>query len=156
MFTSFISDYIIAPFRVSAPSEVKTMAERGDIIIGEGKIKFGLEYRDLLSDQGVCIHALAEVDGEEVELLRFDCFDHAPHYHYGPRNKDIRIYWDTTLVPDTLEWTLKQFASGNLPNLIERAGYPGIVAELDKDLIISKVKDEIAPRALEIRAANAK
>ena len=29
------------------------MAERGDIIIGEGKIKFGLEYRDLLSDQAL-------------------------------------------------------------------------------------------------------
>lgn len=49
------------------------MAERGDIIIGEGKIKFGLEYRDLLSDQGVCIHALGDVDGEEVGVLRFDC-----------------------------------------------------------------------------------
>ena len=49
------------------------MAERGDIIIGEGKIKFGLEYRDLLSYQGVCIHALGDVDGEEVGVLRFDC-----------------------------------------------------------------------------------
>ena len=45
-------------------------------IIGTGKVKFGLEYRDLLSDQGVCINVFGEVDGEEVELLRFDCFDH--------------------------------------------------------------------------------
>ena len=58
--------------------------ERGDVIIGDGNIKFGLEYRDLLNDQGVCLHALGDVDGEEVELLRFDCFDHEPHYHYGP------------------------------------------------------------------------
>jgi hypothetical protein len=132
--------------------------KRGDEVFNVGNVRFGLEFRELqaANDRGLAIHVLSDVAGQEIELLAFDCFERAPHYHYGPRNKDIRIYWDTTLVPDTLEWTLNQFASGNLPNLIERAGYPGIVAELDKDLIISKVKDEIAPRALEIRAANAK
>ena len=29
------------------------MKERGDTIIGEAAIKFGIEYRDLLNDQGV-------------------------------------------------------------------------------------------------------
>ena len=70
------------------------MAERGDVIIGDGAIKFGLEYRDLLSDQGLCIHALGDMDGEEVELLRFDCFDHAPHYHYGPQMRNERLMLD--------------------------------------------------------------
>ena len=28
-------------------------------IIGTGRVKFGLEYRDLLSDQGVCINAVS-------------------------------------------------------------------------------------------------
>ena len=28
------------------------MAERGDVIVGEGAIKFGIGYRDPLSDQG--------------------------------------------------------------------------------------------------------
>ena len=44
-------------------------------IIGTGRIKFSLEYRDLLSDQGVCINVFGEVGGADVELLRFDCFD---------------------------------------------------------------------------------
>jgi len=26
-----------------------------------------------------------------VRLLRFDCFDNHPHYHYGPENHNIRI-----------------------------------------------------------------
>ena len=70
--------------------------ERGDVIIGDGNIKFGLEYRDLLNDQGVCLHALGDVDGEEVELLRFDCFDHEPHYHYGPEKRNTRLMLDKT------------------------------------------------------------
>ena len=28
------------------------MKERGDTIIGDAAVKFGIEYRDLLSDQG--------------------------------------------------------------------------------------------------------
>ena len=68
------------------------MKERGDTIIGEGTIKFGIEYRDLLHDQGVCIHVLGDVsEDDEHELLRFDCFDHEPHYHYGPQKLNERL-----------------------------------------------------------------
>ena len=60
------------------------MAEQTVVKIGDGPVRFSFAYRDLSSDQGVGIHAWGDVDGEEVELLRFDCFDHEPHYHYGP------------------------------------------------------------------------
>lgn len=131
---------------------------RGDEVIEAGVIRFGLEFREVpaLNDRGLAIHVLSDVAGQEIEILAFDCFDRAPHYHYGPRNKDIRIYWDTTLVPDTLRWTLDQFNAGNLPDMIGRAGYPGIVAELDRDLLSSKLENEVEPRALAIRAANPK
>ena len=131
---------------------------RGDEVIEVGNIKFGLEFRELpqVNDRGLAIHVLSDVAGQEIELLAFDCFERAPHYHYGPRNKDVRIYWDTTLAPDTLRWTLDQFKEGKLPSMIERAGYPGVVAELDTNLVLSKVEKEIEPRALAIRAANAK
>ena len=68
----------------------------------------------------MAIHVLSDVAGQEIELLAFDCFEGGPHYHYGPRNQDVRIYWDTTVVPDTLEWTMNQFKSGKLPGMIER------------------------------------
>ena len=131
---------------------------RGDEIIEAGNIRFGLEFRELeiINDRGMAIHVLSDVAGQEIELLAFDCFERAPHYHYGPRNKDIRLYWDMTAVPDTLRWTLDQFNEGKLPAMVGRAGYPGIVAEMDPSLILSTVANEVEPRALAIREANAK
>lgn len=106
--------------------------ERGDVIIGEGAVKFGLEYRDLLSDQGVCLHALGDVDGEEVELLRFDCFDHEPHYHYGPEKRNTRLMLDKTTEGDPLDWTLKQL-NERLPDMVRRAGYADLADSIDMD-----------------------
>ena len=115
--------------------------KRGDLIIEAGAIRFGLEYRHVGGDRGQAIHVLGDVAGQEIELLAFDCFDNEPHYHYGPRNQNLRIFWDKTLVPDTLRWTLDQFNAGRLPDLIGRAGYPGIVASLDEGLIASKLPE---------------
>ena len=148
-----------ATARDMASKERRTVTHnRGDEVIEAGNIRFGLEFRDLpaINDGGLAIHVLGDVAGQEIELLAFDCFQRAPHYHYGPRNKDVRIYWDSTVVPDSLRWTLDQFKAGNLPSMIERAGYPGVVAELDQDLILSKLETEVEPRALAIRAANTK
>ena len=144
--------------REMAIKERRTVTHsRGDEVTQAGNIKLGLEFRELqvINDRGPAIHILSDVAGQEIELLAFDCFERAPHYHYGPRNKDVRIFWDTTLVPDTLRWTLDQFKEGKLPDMIERAGYPGVVAELDRELIISKVEKELEPKALALRAANA-
>ena len=131
---------------------------RGDEVIEAGNIKFGLEFREIaaLNDRGLAIHVLSDVAGQEIEILAFDCFESKPHYHYGPRNKDIQIYWDTTLVPDPLRWTLDRFKEGKLPAMIERAGYPGVVAALDTNLIASVLEKEVEPKALATQAANAK
>ncbi len=128
---------------------------RGDAIIEIGNIRFGLEFRELTGDRGMAIHVLSDVAGQEIELLAFDCFEKGPHYHYGPRNQDVRLYWDTTVVPDPLQWTLSQFKAGKLPAMIERAGYPSIAAMLDRDLVITKVEKEVEPKAMAMRAAHA-
>ena len=127
---------------------------RGTDMFEAGNIRFGLELRlQTGGDGGLAIHVLADLAGtpgrvfmEETELLAFDCFRDFPHYHYGPRNKNHRIFWDKTLVPDTLDWTLNQFKSGRLAAMIERAGYPGVAADLDYRVI-----DSIMP-GLEKRA----
>lgn len=127
---------------------------RGHDIFEAGNIRFGLELRKQAGgDGGLAIHVLSDLAGtpgrsytEETELLAFDCFRDAPHYHYGPRNKNHRIFWDRTLVPDTLEWTLDRFKNKDLRGMITRAGYPGVAADLDQDLI-----DSIMP-ALEAKA----
>ena len=118
---------------------------RGTFVVEAGNIRFGLEMRRLpMGDGGLAMHVLGDVGGstrnsyvEETELLAFDCFWNGAHYHYGPRNKNHRIYWDTTLVEDPLGWVFEQLENRKLGAMIERAGYPGIAADLDMDKIAS-------------------
>ena len=122
-----------------------------------GNCRFGLEMRKQTGgDGGLAIHVLADMAGtpgrtymEETEMLAFDCFRESPHYHYGPRNKNHRIFWDKTLVPDTLGWTLEQFKSGRLRDMIARAGYPGVAADYDQSLVDS-LFPELEERAREM------
>lgn len=118
-----------------------TRHNRGDPVIEAGNIRFGLEMRTVEPDGGPAIHLLADVADQEIELIAFDCFRINPHYHYGPRYKNERIFIDTTLVPDALEWVLDQFKEGNLPAMIERAGYPTIAASMDRALVANKVPE---------------
>jgi hypothetical protein len=118
---------------------------RGTEIYEAGNIRFGLEMRRLKNgDGGLALHVLADIGGskgkayvEETELLAFDCFWNNAHYHYGPRNKNHRINWDTTIVDDPLKWTFEQLENRKLGAMIERAGYPGIAADLDLEKIAS-------------------
>jgi hypothetical protein len=119
---------------------------RGTDVIEAGNIRFGLEKRAVGQDGGIAIHVLGDINGQEVELLAFDCFRIYPHYHYGPMYKNERIYWDKTLVPDPFKWTLDQFKTGRLPAMLTRAGYPTVAASLDDGLIAGKLP-EVEARA---------
>ncbi len=135
-------DEVEAAGRDMATTQRSTVTHnRGTDVIEAGNIRFGLEFRELSVGRGLAIHVLGDVAGQEIELLAFDCFNNQPHYHYGPRNKNIRLYWDQTLVPDPLRWTLDQFKQRKLPDMLDRAGYPGIVAELDRELIAAKLPE---------------
>lgn len=132
---------------------------RGTHIFEAGNIRFGLEMRRQAGgDGGLAVHVLADVGGstrsayvEETELLAFDCFWDGAHYHYGPRNKNHRIYWDKTVVEDPLAWVLEQLENRRLGAMIERAGYPGIAADLDMDKV-SAVLPAIKKKARELQA----
>jgi len=164
--------------KVDAPAIARTLAEvestarvlfasgrntvkhnRGTDMFEAGNFRFGLELRKQVGgDGGLAIHVLADLAGtpgrtymEETELLAFDCFREAPHYHYGPRNKNHRIFWDKTLVPDPLEWTLEQFKSGKLRDMIQQAGYPGVAADYDEDVVFA-VLPALEKRAREMNA----
>lgn len=127
-----------------------------DIFVA-GNIRFMLEYRILpqINSEGMAIHVMSDVADQNVEILAFDCFESGPHYHYGPRNEDIRIYWDTTITPEkeTLRWTLDQFKAGNLRSMIERAGYPTIAHAVDETLVQSMLP-AMEKRAFELVAEN--
>ena len=118
-----------------------------------GNLRIGLEYRLAANTEGLAIHVLSDVAYQNVELLAFDCFVNGPHYHYGPRNQDIRIYWDTTTSGETLRWTLDQFYAGNLKKMIDRAGYPTIANDVDENLLQATMP-AIEKRALELVEEN--
>jgi len=130
---------------------------RGTEMFEAGNIRFGLEMRRLKNgDGGLALHVLGDVGGskgkayvEETELLAFDCFWNNAHYHYGPRNKNHRINWDLTVIDDPLSWTFEQLEKGRLGAMIERAGYPGIAADLDAEKIAS-VLPGLKKRAFEM------
>ena len=144
--------------RIARIDALATLLDTAFLIPGTN-IRFGLEMRRLpMGDGGLAIHVLADIGGtpgkaytEETELLAFDHFWNGAHYHYGPRNKNHRIYWDRTLVEDPLAWTLDQFETGKLRAMIERAGYPGIAADLDMEKIAS-VFPAMKKQALEMWA----
>lgn len=153
-------DEIETKGRALAVSERRTVTHKFERMLEQdvyrvGNICIGLEYRLLpqLNSQGLAIHVLSTIADQVVELLAFDCFDNGPHYHYGPRNQDIRIYWDTTTSGDTLAWTLNQFKIGNLRRMIERAGYPTVAHDLDEALLQSMLP-AIERRAWELVAEN--
>jgi hypothetical protein len=130
---------------------------RGTDIFEAGNIRFGLEMRRLpVGDGGLAIHVLGDVGGstresyvEETELLAFDCFWNGAHYHYGARNKNHRIYRDMTLVDRPLEWCFEQLENRKIAAMIDRAGYPGIAADVDLDKVAS-VLPAMKKRAFEM------
>ena len=142
---------------VSMRRTVTHMFERmlDDDVFTVGNLRIGLEYRILpqANTEGLAIHVLSDVAGQNVELLAFDCFINGPHYHYGPRNQDIRIYWDTTTSGETLRWTIDQFYAGNMKKMIERAGYPTIANDVDEQLLQATMP-AIEKRAFELVEEN--
>lgn len=136
---------------------------RGTDIFEAGNIRFGLEMRRQAGgDGGLAVHVLTDIGGsagksyvEETEILAFDCFWQSPHYHYGPRNKNHRIFWDKTLVEDPLGWVFEQFENRKLGAMIERAGYPGVAADLDLEKIAALLPT-LKKRAREMQAAGEK
>ncbi len=109
--------------------------DKGATVVSAGAVDVAMSYRtDILGDEGLTIQICAEVDGQDTELLRFDCFTNAPHYHYGPeQDSGERVMLDATAVGDPLVWTLECFERGRLRPMIERAGYTRVAGLLDED-----------------------
>src|SRR6476646_1448501 len=110
----------------------------GDTKVEAGAVAFALQYRALMPDQGVCIQVLGDVDGKQKELLRFDCFDQSPHYHYDPTDRNERLPMDKTTAGNPVGWTLKQLRT-KLPEMLERAGYGEVAGKLDRGLVAEKL-----------------
>jgi hypothetical protein len=87
-----------------------TVGSTGDALLGEagkggGSMDIGGAEGGNDADQGVCLQVVGSVDGKERELLRFECLDNRPHYHYDPENTNVRVMLDPTVTGNPLRWT---------------------------------------------------
>ena len=112
--------------------------ELGATKIEAGAVTFALQYRALMPDQGVSLQVAGEVEGQCKELLRFDCFDQRPHYHYDPDDKNERYDMDKTTAGNPISWTMKQLRT-RLPDMLERAGFGEVAHKLDCGMVLQKL-----------------
>jgi len=129
---------------VPAAMETPAMAASG--------LCFTVDYRTTNHDRGPSLQVLGEVDGKRVQLLRFDCFEHEPHFHYDPDGRNNRIFLNTTRVSDPIAWTI-DYLRGNFTSLVRIAGYDKLADQLDEAALtatmpgIEKALRESAPHA---------
>ena len=113
--------------------------------IEAGAVTFALLYRNVGEDRGVTIHVMGRPAAEMTELLRFDCFENVPHYHYAPLGRNERHNLDKVTAGDPLNWALGRLRA-RLPEMLEYAGFSEVAGRLDADLVRSKL-DEVAEAA---------
>jgi hypothetical protein len=84
-------------------------------------------------DHGASLHVCGAEDG--LEHLRFDCFEHEPHYHYIEHglggNVVVRI--DEVAVGDPIAFTLRCVRE-HLPEMLDNAGQPELAARTRADM----------------------
>ena len=114
-----------------------------------GPISIGVEYRLLddaitaafnannssqpdFNDRGVSLHVFGTTGNEELEYLRFDCFDEDPHYHYVSyaRRTNEMVHLDPAAHGDSLEWALDCIRT-RLPQMLERAGGGELASQVE-------------------------
>ncbi|MCS6859929.1 MAG: hypothetical protein NZT92_06380 [Abditibacteriales bacterium] len=103
-----------------------------------GGVKFRVEYRHFGGDRGPAVRVYGDVDGREVELLRFDCFEKDPHYHYDPGDKDHRWNLDPLTMGDPTAFSLAQIET-RLKDMIAKAGYEAVAARVDQCAVASNI-----------------
>jgi hypothetical protein len=112
--------------RDSVPAEMSGLEASG--------LCFSVDYRNTKTDRGPSLQVLGDVDGKRVQLLRFDCFEHEPHFHYDPEGKNNRIFLNSVgrmNVSDPIAWSM-DYLRGNFASLIRIAGYSGLADRLDE------------------------
>ena len=85
-----------------------------------------------VQDNGVSLHVAGAEDAHEY--LRFDMFEHEPHYHYIERSgeKQTIIEFDRVALGEMLPWALHQLRT-RLPEMLAYAGGADLLAKLDRE-----------------------
>lgn len=99
-------------------------------------------------DHGASLHVCGADDG--LEHLRFDCFEHEPHYHYIEHHTgdNVIVRIDEVAVGDPIAFTLRCVRE-HLPEMLENAGVPELAARTRAEMpavlaALARVEDLMA------------
>ena len=104
--------------------------------IEAGGLEFLVEYRNFGGDRGPAVRVFGQTDDGRVQILRFDCFDDGPHYHYAPDGMNGVHFLDRDVVPDIVAWTAVQLRR-NIKAMVKTAGYSALAESIDAAEIAS-------------------
>ena len=96
--------------------------------IEAGGLTFQIENRTFGNDGGPALLVFGDVDGERVQILRFDCFHEAPHYHYDPTGKN-KVH-SLEQGADNIRWAVDQVRS-HVDEMVRTAGYDTVADQTD-------------------------
>ena len=94
-----------------------------------GGLRFVACRREVGEAGGHTLEIWGPVNGEDTQVLRFDCFKGAPHYHMPP-SAPGQLALDPDEVGDGLAWAL-DCTREKLPEMIEKAGFAELAHGLD-------------------------
>ena len=116
-----------------------------------GGLLFRVEYRTAEGDQGPAIRVFAMMRGNARQVLRFDCFDNDPHYHYDPTGVNRKYHLDRLTMGCPIEFSLQQIALRARPMIVE-AGFADAAAGVDQQELEGRI-DELR-RVVEFACAD--
>ncbi|MCH8192189.1 MAG: hypothetical protein IIC80_12655 [Chloroflexi bacterium] len=113
-----------------------------------GGLRFEIMHRSLQDDGGPTIEVYGDIDGESTQVLRFDCFRKAPHYHMPPSSPEI-LKLDPATVGDGLDWSMAQIRE-HIPEMLATAGFMKLSRAVDREALAAgwtQVRDAVAATA---------
>jgi hypothetical protein len=103
-----------------------------------------------VEDNGVSLHIVGADD--DHEYLRFDMFEHEPHYHYIDKSgaSQTIMEFDRVAMGEMLPWALEQLRR-RLPQMLRHAGGADLAGKLDPSRVERSLA-EVERLALEAQA----
>ena len=115
---------------------VRLVVEARDLLDEAARSRGGTvvpaEQSSQFNDFGASLHVCGAVDG--MEYLRFDCFDHEPHYHYirNAESANVIVRLDDVAEGDPIDWTIGRLQA-RLPEMLEHAGAGELADQVRSD-----------------------
>jgi hypothetical protein len=107
----------------------------GRQLVDCGGLRFEATFR---APAGATLRVLGDVEGQPTELLRFDDFVEAPHYHVPASGPSIEF--DQAKLGEPLAWFVLQL-SDRLTDLLTEAGFATVLANVDPVAVADHAED---------------